>query len=467
MNVEIGRATTVPVLRASAVAERYPQSMEALRLKFYLALLVSDVCALIFGFLVGNVIRFADPFNEQGLTMCVVLLPVYIGIAINSRAYMMDVLMFPRRGMFRAVLSLSFTLGAILLVAFYLHASADFSRIVFGAGTVTGGLAIIVGRAMLGRYARRRFGVTPLSEVIIGDGIDCGDAPDAFRIDAQAAGLRPDINDPLMLDRLGRFLKNADRVIVACPPERREAWALALKGANIGGELISPELDALGAIGTNHYAKHSTMVVSCGPLGVQERVMKRLLDLTVALLTLLFLGPVMVLTALAIKLDSKGPIFFVQERLGRGNRLFRMYKFRSMRIDSCDSEGARSTGRDDDRVTRVGRFIRSTSIDELPQILNVIRGDMSLVGPRPHALGSTAGDKLFWEVDSRYWLRHATKPGLTGLAQVRGFRGATHECSDLTDRLQADLEYLAGWTIWRDLAIMLATFRVLVHRNAF
>jgi lipopolysaccharide/colanic/teichoic acid biosynthesis glycosyltransferase len=144
-----------------------------------------------------------------------------------------------------------------------------------------------------------------------------------------------------------------------------------------------------------------------------------------------------------------------------------MYKFRSMRVDGCDQQGARSTSRTDERVTRVGRFIRSTSIDELPQLLNVLVGHMSIVGPRPHATGSRAADKLFWEVDHRYWHRHAAKPGLTGLAQVRGFRGATLEESDLTNRLQADLEYLDTWSIWRDLKIILLTVRVLLHRNAF
>ncbi|HZH06134.1 MAG TPA: sugar transferase [Lautropia sp.] len=166
-------------------------------------------------------------------------------------------------------------------------------------------------------------------------------------------------------------------------------------------------------------------------------------------------------------MDSPGPVFFRQQRMGRGNRLFSILKFRSMRSDLCDANGTRSTGRDDDRVTRVGRLIRSTSIDELPQLLNVLKGDMSLVGPRPHALGSLAGTQLFWEVDQRYWHRHACKPGITGLAQVRGFRGATNESVDLANRLHADLEYLNGWSIWRDVSILVRTFRVLVHQNAF
>jgi lipopolysaccharide/colanic/teichoic acid biosynthesis glycosyltransferase len=147
--------------------------------------------------------------------------------------------------------------------------------------------------------------------------------------------------------------------------------------------------------------------------------------------------------------------------------MFGIYKLRTMKVERTDSDGNRSASRDDDRITRVGRFLRSTSIDELPQLFNVLKGDMSLVGPRPHAIGSLAGDKLFWEVDQRYWQRHSLRPGLTGLAQVRGFRGATDHEEDLTSRLQADLEYIAGWTIWRDLRILLQTSFVVVHDRAF
>ena len=119
------------------------------------------------------------------------------------------------------------------------------------------------------------------------------------------------------------------------------------------------------------------------------------------------------------------------------------------------------------RVTRVGAFLRKSSIDELPQLFNVLKGDMSLVGPRPHAIGSLAGNKLFWEVDQRYWHRHSLRPGLTGLAQIRGLRGATDHESDLSSRLQSDLEYLVGWTIFRDVRILFATVGVLVHDRAF
>jgi lipopolysaccharide/colanic/teichoic acid biosynthesis glycosyltransferase len=122
---------------------------------------------------------------------------------------------------------------------------------------------------------------------------------------------------------------------------------------------------------------------------------------------------------------------------------------------------------DDERVTRVGAVLRKWSLDELPQLFNVLRGDMSVVGPRPHAAAAKAGDSLYWEVDHRYWERHCIKPGMTGLAQVRGHRGSTDDHQDLIDRLQSDLEYVTKWSIWRDLRIIVATIGVLVHHKAY
>ncbi|HEX8257196.1 MAG TPA: sugar transferase, partial [Allosphingosinicella sp.] len=203
------------------------------------------------------------------------------------------------------------------------------------------------------------------------------------------------------------------------------------------------------------------------PLGLRDRVAKRALDLAIALPATLLLLPLMLVVGIAIKLESAGPVFFSQPRVGRGNRIFHVLKFRSMRADTADSAGVRSTARGDDRITRIGAFIRRTSIDELPQLINVVLGDMSIVGPRPHALASTAEDQLFWAIDPRYWDRHAIKPGMTGLAQIRGYRGATSCLTDLTNRLQADLEYMSGWSMGRDLAIIFRTLRVMAHRNAF
>ena len=276
-------------------------------------------------------------------------------------------------------------------------------------------------------------------------------------------------HDPFMLDRLGKLLRNQDQVVVSCPRERRQDWAFLLKCAGVYGEIVSEPTHRLGVVGVHRYddLDCTTLVVSTGPLGVRARIIKRLFDIAVAAAGLVVLSPVLIAVAVLIKLEDGGPVLFIQRRLGRGNQFFDMFKFRSMREEKLDHNGARSTARDDDRITRIGAFIRRTSIDELPQLLNVLKGDMSIVGPRPHALGSQANNKYFWDIDRKYWQRHCLKPGLTGLAQVRGHRGATEHEKDLTDRLQSDLEYIATWSLPLDIGIVLRTVLVLRHENAY
>jgi len=198
-----------------------------------------------------------------------------------------------------------------------------------------------------------------------------------------------------------------------------------------------------------------------------ERFTKRAFDLAVLLIFSPLLVPLLCLIALAIKIDSHGPALFVQKRVGQNNRQFNFYKFRSMRADRGDGKGDRSASRDDDRVTRIGKVLRRTSADELPQLWNVLKGDMSLVGPRPHALGSTAEGQLFWEASKGYWLRHAVIPGMTGLAQVRGLRGATDSADELKEQVGADLEYMNNHSLWLDIKILFKTMTVLVHDKAY
>jgi len=231
--------------------------------------------------------------------------------------------------------------------------------------------------------------------------------------------------------------------------------------------VLAPELDAIGAINATRYHGTATALVASGPLNAVDRLIKRIFDLSIAIPALILFLPLFVIVGIFIKMESPGSVFFVQQRIGRGNRMFPMYKFRSMRSDTLDHKASKLTTRNDPRVTRIGKLIRKTSIDELPQLINVILGDMSIVGPRPHATGALAGEALYWEVSSQYWSRHAVKPGLTGLAQVSGFRGNTETGDDLLNRLQADLTYLNAWTIWRDITLVAKTFGVLMHRNAF
>jgi len=193
------------------------------------------------------------------------------------------------------------------------------------------------------------------------------------------------------------------------------------------------------------------------PISDWNHEFKWLFDKLVALVALVLLSPVMLATAIAIKLDSKGPVFFRQKRQGFNNELIEVYKFRSMRVDMLDFDARKSVTKDDPRVTRVGRFIRKTSIDELPQFFNVLTGQLSVVGPRPHALQSKAENLLFYEAVEGYFARHKVKPGITGWAQIHGWRGETDTVDKIMQRVQHDLYYIEKWSILLDLYIVLMT----------
>ena len=397
--------------------------------------------------------------------------PLVVGFywvaAFAKRAYGAQAALNAAIGVRRVIVSLAVASALVAFLAFYLRSGAYFSRMISLGGTVLAAVGLAIARDQLTRFAVAHCGPLASNRLVIVDGGPWLDLPHSHTLDAREHGLVPDSSDPHALNRLGLFLHNMNRVVVSCAPERRRAWALVLKGANVQGEILDDEMLELGALGAHREQDYATLVVASGPLRLNKRIQKRLLDLAVTIPAILLLAPLLGLVALAIKLEDGGPALFLQRRLGRGNRFFYIYKFRSMRVEQGDADGKVSTGRTDDRVTRIGRLIRASSIDELPQLFNVLQGSMSLVGPRPHALGSQAGTKLFWEVDNRYWQRHSLKPGLTGLAQVRGLRGTTTREQDLADRLQSDLEYLDGWSIWRDLRILFATLGVLVHRNAY
>lgn len=353
--------------------------------------------------------------------------PLFFTICFYNNAYSARVLVDLRFAARKVTMALLVAAALLNFIAFYLKANAEFSRVVFTLGLAMSLLILIAFRWLVIRAVRRLWQGRVRNELVLDDGGPPFTLETARVISTLEWGLRPDREDAKMIAELGRVLENQDKVIVTCPPERSADWAHVLKSAGVGGELVSKPAHDLGALGVHHYDEQdrTTLVVSTGPLGLRARITKRGFDLMVAAIILLFLSPILALVAIAIKLSDGGPVLFVQERTGRGNRPFRLLKFRSMQVNKQDASGGRSTTRDDDRVTRIGRIIRSTSIDELPQLLNVLRGDMSLVGPRPHALGSRAESKLFWEIDALYWRRHSLKPGVTGLAQVRGQRGNT------------------------------------------
>jgi putative colanic acid biosynthesis UDP-glucose lipid carrier transferase len=199
------------------------------------------------------------------------------------------------------------------------------------------------------------------------------------------------------------------------------------------------------------------------PLSLFERAQKRCLDLGVAAVALLLLAPFLIGTAVLVKLDSPGRVIFRQARRGFNGRQFNILKFRSMTtLDNGDC--IQQATRDDARVTRVGKTLRKTSVDELPQLWNVLRGDMSLVGPRPHAL---AHDNYYDKIIGNYAYRHHVKPGLTGWAQIHGLRGETPTIDLMEKRVEYDVWYISNWSIWLDIRILVRTAIVLARQDAY
>ncbi len=205
------------------------------------------------------------------------------------------------------------------------------------------------------------------------------------------------------------------------------------------------------------------------PIADWDVVMKWLFDKIVGSLALLCALPIMAVIAIAIKLDSRGPVLFKQKRYGFNNELIEIYKFRSMYADQTDVNADKLVTVGDPRVTRVGRFIRKTSLDELPQLLNVVfAGNLSLVGPRPHALQAKAANRLYDEAVDGYFARHRVKPGITGWAQIHGWRGETDSQEKIQQRVEHDLYYIENWSILLDLYILLRTpFALLRTENAY
>ncbi len=204
------------------------------------------------------------------------------------------------------------------------------------------------------------------------------------------------------------------------------------------------------------------------PIRDWDSVAKRVFDIVFSIMALMLLWPVMVATAIAIKVNSPGPVFFVQKRHGFNNEVINVLKFRSMYTNMSDPTAKMAVTKGDPRVTRVGRFIRKTSIDELPQLFNVLRGDLSLVGPRPHAVEAQTRDRRFNEVAEGYFARHRVKPGVTGWAQINGWRGEIDNDDKIKFRTAYDLFYIENWSLLFDLKILLLTpIRLLNTENAY
>jgi Undecaprenyl-phosphate glucose phosphotransferase len=261
-----------------------------------------------------------------------------------------------------------------------------------------------------------------------------------------------------------------DRVIVTLPCSA-DSRVLAIRDrlqALAIDVLLCPDGAAFDASLHRHegFAGLPLLTLVKRPLRGWASVAKRLEDIVISLAALIFFGPLMGFIAIAVKLDSQGPVLFRQRRHGLNNREIEVFKFRTMRVETTDESGGRQTARGDARITRLGRLLRRSSLDELPQLLNVLKGDMSLVGPRPHPTGMRTQNQLCHEIVSSYAHRHRVKPGLTGWAQINGYRGATTHPEQLARRVELDLFYIENWSLLLDLKILLKTPITLVTTDS-
>jgi Undecaprenyl-phosphate glucose phosphotransferase len=373
------------------------------------------------------------------------------------------------------------TVAAVLIVlSFLTKASADFSR-VWSALWFGSALAVLVGlrvgvHGLIRRWKRR--GLLCPSVAVLGGGPVAerlvrhltGAVDPAIRLvgvyrdvatdEATMCGGRPVTGDLEALVSDARRLP-IDMVVLALPwaAERRILAAIdRLRALPLNVSLCPDGIGfQLGRCPINHLANISTLGIQHKPLSGWRHIAKAIEDRTLAAVALFFLAPLLATIAVLIRLDSRGPILFRQKRYGFNDQLIEVLKFRTMYIDVTDQNAEQLTRRNDPRVTRVGAFLRKTSLDELPQLINVLRGDMSIVGPRPHALRAKAAGVLYPEAVRNYSARHRVKPGITGWAQVNGWRGETETLEQIAKRVEHDLFYIENWSIALDLKIIIRT----------
>tara|TARA_R110000824_G_scaffold155226_2_gene327600 strand:- start:18698 stop:20104 length:1407 start_codon:yes stop_codon:yes gene_type:complete len=409
-----------------------------------------------------------------------------------SSLYRIQMLQQTIRQIGRLFVTWSGVFVALVIAGFALKVSHEISRVWFVSWYVGGFGAVLAARVAMSSMVRHwmKTGRLERRVVIVGGGerglhlIEALQASAAT--DIKICGVFDDRGDQRVpeniagfpklgtVDELVRFARSnrIDLLIMALPmtAERRvlemikKVWVLP----------VDIRLSALDAplrmtAGTYSYVGNVPFFnLYDKPLSDWDYILKLLEDRILSAMFLVLLAPLFAIIALAIKLDSRGPVFFKQRRYGFNNELVEVYKFRTLKHEQADANAAKLVTANDDRVTRVGRFLRRSSFDELPQFITVLKGGMSIVGPRPHAILAKAADELYSDVVEGYFARHRVKPGITGWAQINGWRGETDTREKIQRRTEHDLYYIENWSLLLDLYIIVRTpFSMLKGENAF
>ncbi len=452
--------------------------------------------AIIFGVGVGVFFGYVDWTPEHFPRYIVNLLSnaaLTVGLFYFFGLYNFDAILAPGRRLGKVVLICILVFMMMLVSAFALKVSAEYSRVWFFACLIAETTLICLFRMGVRSHIRRKArtgGMTRRIAVVGGtmqaarfiSTLQSADSPwneligvfddrqDSERTKDHIAGgqVRGNIEDLMRYARSERV----DDIVVALP------WNAVDRLSSVINQLRELPVNVRLAVDMIHYEfpnrETSTLAgvplldVAPKPLADWSVVVKTAEDKVLAALALVLFSPLMLLIAIAVKLDSQGPVLFRQGRYGFNNQLIDVYKFRTMHHEMRDDDAGQLAVRGDPRITPLGAFLRRTSLDELPQIFNVLKGNMSMVGPRPHAKLAKAGDRLYSEVVEQYAVRHKVKPGITGWAQVNGWRGETDTEDKIVQRVQHDVHYIENWSLFFDLQILIMKLRVAFdHENAY
>lgn len=438
------------------------------------------VCGVLSGeFYVRNVLMASDYLDSYIWPL--LILPLTMGgILYRSELYRVEALSdFPQNAR-RAVTGLVCAFLAVALLGVIFGVTGNYSRVWFGSWLGLSVVALFVLRVFAARVFSDwiRSGLLNRNIAILGSGRPLKDLLE--QIKTETGGTRIAGIFESGIDQTGNTKRNGldalldhmridppDIVLIALPDDDRDQLEQAVNALGVFGAevkfFLAFDSAAIPLRGVSSQGAARFADIQRKSVSDWGGVAKRLEDYSIAIVSLVMLFPLLLLIAVAIKLESRGPVLFKQVRNGLNNNTFEVLKFRTMCVDETD-RNFRQAQRNDARVTRVGRFLRRTSLDEIPQLINVLRGEMSIVGPRPHPvdLNRAHASRL-----PLYNKRHSVRPGITGWAQVNDHRGPTQTLEDMRKRLDCDLYYIDNWSIWLDLSIIAATpFIAIVHKNA-
>jgi Undecaprenyl-phosphate glucose phosphotransferase len=460
------------------------------------ALLRLSDCAVMFIIALFSVLRYPGLVSRvDGLIFLAVagfaatMLPLVYGL---FGLYRLDNLIMPARSIFKMFVAWSLLFVLVVFGLFFFKGSDSVSRVWLISWATAGHVLFLCYRFFVAAVLRRfnQNGQFNKRAVIVGGGeaasrvianlqshddtgvslIGYFDDRDDARSLAEAHGVLKlgSIDDLIDFSRTTRI----DSIIITLPVTAEDRllqilnrlWVLPVDiRLSAYGQKLRYRPRAYSYIGTL-----PCLDMFDRPLGEWGPLFKATMDKIFAGLAIIAFSPILLGVALAVKLGSKGPIIFKQKRFGFNNELIEVYKFRSMYTDLADRDATTLVTKNDPRVTPVGRFIRRTSLDELPQFFNVLKGDLSLVGPRPHATKAKAADSLYEHVVDGYFARHKVKPGITGWAQINGWRGETDTAEKIERRVEHDLYYIENWSLMLDLYIIARTPLALIRpENAY